>query len=309
MYTSENNWYYWQYNNGPKFGRKIIGDKFTTTFSQYTGTVGTFKEELLKAAKSTVDTYPTLTPCIFLSGGIDSELLLRSFLEIGAKPEVYIVRYENDYNIYDVSYAITICSILNIEYKLIEFNLKKFYENNAEKISEVSQSDRPRALPYCKFIELVDGLPILGGSDLTISRNNKDYSIKGDWVVKCVEHDISWSKYAQAINKPSIPEWYKWSPGLVLSFINLNWCKSLVNDEFIGKMGTNSTKILGYKEAYSDLIDRQKKTGLEKVEFLIKEFEEFLIKKNNGLHYRDTFDRKFSNLEKEIRGSIHGKNT
>jgi hypothetical protein len=296
IYTSENNWYSWNYDDVP-FAKQSGNQKFSTTFSATKIPFGSFGEEMKKAAGSTLDLYPGLKPSILFSGGQDSEIMLRSYLEIGAKPNVYIFRYEKDFNIYDVSYAVTICSILNVDYKIIDFNLQKFYEDEAERYSELAQIDRPRALPYCKFLEMVDGFPILGASDLTVARLSNDYCVKGNWIVRCWEHDIGWSKFIREIDKPAVAEWFKWTPGLVASFLELTWLKDLVNDKIYGKLGTNSTKILGYREVYPDLLHRIKKTGFENLnEDLVKEFEQFLEKKNGGLKYRGGFDRSVAEL-------------
>ncbi|HEY5737830.1 MAG TPA: hypothetical protein VIS28_06080 [Nitrososphaeraceae archaeon] len=295
IYTSENNWYYWNYDGVP-FSRQSGNQKFTTTFSPSKITVDNFRIEMKKAASSTLDHYAGLRPSILFSGGLDSEIMLRSYLEIGANPDVFIFRYENDYNIYDVSHAITICSILDIDYTVIDFNLKKFYENDAERYSELSQIDRPKALPYCKFIEMIDGLPILGASDLTLMRVDDDYTKKGIWFNRCWEHDVGWSKFIKVIEKPAIAEWFKWTPGLVSSFLKLEWCNDLINDKIYGKLGTNSSKILGYREAYPDLLHREKKTGFENIDIMMNEYEEFLCKKYNGLIFRNECDRPISEL-------------
>lgn len=302
IYTSENNWYSWQYGEGEKFGRQPGNQQFKTNFGRMDRPVMSFKEELLNAAKSTIEHHPNLTPNIFFSGGVDSEIMLRAFLEIGAKPTVTIMRYENDYNLYDVSYAVTICTMLGVEYKLIDFNLTKFYENDAERVSELAQIDRPRALPYCKFIEDSDGLPILGASDLTLHRTTSEYvpDMKGNWVILCWEHDIGWSKFAREINKPAVAEWFKWTPGLVLSYTNLKWFHQLVTDQYIGKTGCNSTKIIGYREAYPDLIERRKQTGFEKIDTLVSEMEKHLTAKYNGLPYRNYFARTITSLRSDL---------
>lgn len=300
IYTSENNWYSWNYGDGPKFGRQLKNETLHTSYSKFKGVVSSFSDELLKTASSTLDYYPNIRPSILFSGGVDSEIVLRSYLKIGANPKVYIIRYENDYNIYDVSYAITICSLLNVEYTIIDFNLKKFYENDAEKISELAQVCRPRALPQCKFMDLVDGLPILGSSDLTGVRTNDDYSKKGTWLIRCWEHDIGWSKYLRETNRPGIAEWFKWSPGLVISFTQMQWFDKITNDEYYGKLGFNSTKIIGYRETYPDLIERRKQTGFEKVDPLINEFELFLKTKYKGLPFRQYVDRTIGELRTEI---------
>ena len=299
MYTSENNWYSWSYGDLGPFSRQTRDLKFQTHFSRATTPIGTFKEELLNAARSTLD-HSQGKPTVLFSGGADSEIMLRSILEVGGNPAVVIARYENDYNLYDVSYAITICSMLGVEYKLLDFNLEKFYLNDAERVSELAQIDRPRALPYCKLLEEVDGFPIMGASDLTLYRTTDDYTKQGTWMIRCWEHDIGWSKFLRAIDKPGIAEWFKWTPGLVGSFLKLNWFKNLISDSYYGKLGSNSTKLLGYREAYPNLIDRVKQTGFEKIDHLVNEFEQVLIKKNNGLIYRGSFDRTPENLWNEI---------
>ena len=300
IYTSENNWYSWGYGSDLKFKRQYGSDKLYTCYSKFSKPILSFKKELVNAAASTLEHYPNIRPTILFSGGLDSELVLRSYIKIGANPKVCIIRYENDYNIYDVSYAVTICNLLGVDYSIIDFNLKKFYENDAEKISELAQIDRPRALPQCKFVDLVDGLPILGSSDLTGVRTNEDYSIKGTWLIRDHEYDIGWSKYLCETNRQGIAEWFKWSPGLVLSFTELKWFRKIINDKYYGKLGFNSTKIAGYREAYPDLLARKKQTGFEKTDLLINEFEVFLQKKYNGFPFRQYVDRTVRQLREEI---------
>lgn len=286
MYSSHNNWYTW------KYGTEILGKQnaegtlpYSTDFV-FNGPVKDFKTELLEGARISMDIMDR-KPCVFLSGGVDSEVVLRSYLAIGVTPEVVIIRYENDINIYDVSFAVIICNQLGVDYRIVDFNLKKFYENDAEGIAEIAQIDRPRALPQLKFLEFTDNFPIYGGADITLFRVGKDYSVKGKWMVACHEHDTSWSKYSLIINRPAILSWFKWTPGIVLSYFQTNWAQKLINDEFYGKLGTNSTKYMGYQEAFPDIIPRIKKTGFETFSNdFIAEYENFLKEKFQGLKYR-----------------------
>lgn len=302
IYTSENNWYTWSYGKNNFERRSSKTDTFRTGFIQKNNlTVGTFKDELLNTARSTLDHYPGLRPCVFFSGGVDSEAILRAYVEIGSNPLVYIIRYEKDYNIYDVSYAISICNSLNISYNLIDFNLEKFYENDAIEISDMAQIDRPRMLPHIKFTECADGLIIVCHSDMYWYRTDDDYSKKGTWLVKDFEHDIGCDKYTLLKNRPAIYQWWKWNPEILLSYINLNWFQRLINDEYHGKLGINSTKIIGFREAYPDMITRKKQTGFEKIDFLIEEVENFLISKNGGLIYRGEVIRSLDELISDIK--------
>jgi hypothetical protein len=300
MWTSENNWYKWYYGND-LFGRQTSELPFCTSYScGFNGVVGNFKEELLNAAASTLDHYPGLKPCVFFSGGADSELILRAYLEIGSNPEVYIVRYEKDYNIYDVSYAITICNILGVKYNLIDFALEKFYRNDAELISEQAQVDRPRMLPHIKFTDCADGLIIVGHSDVRWYRANEDYSEPGVWLAQDFEHDIGCDKYNILNNRSAVYQWWKWTPGLILSYTRLNWFQNLIKDKYNGKLGINSTKLQGFREIYPDMITRTKATGFEKIDHLVNELEEHLRKKYNGLPYRNEINRSLDKMTEEM---------
>lgn len=302
IFTSEMNYAYtWQYGNGEINGRQTNELLPLKTFhGKLNRPLKSFKEELCLAAKSTVDHYPGLKPCLFFSGGVDSEVMLRSYLESGIKPEIYIVRYENDYNIYDVSYAIAICSSLNLDYHLIDFNLTKFYENDAEAIADQAQIDRPRMLPHLKFTEAADGLIIVGHADVRYFRQDGDYTKKGVWLAEDSEHDIACDKYNILHDRPAIYQWWRWTPGLVLSYTKMKWFKQLVNDEFPGKLGINSSKIIGYRESYPDLLFRKKSTGFDKIDHIVNEFENYLEKKFNGLVYRQEVIRTLDELDEEI---------
>lgn len=304
-WLSENNWYKWSYNSEDFFSRR---NNYTEVFKTYYDNpnkdlvIGSFKEELEKASASTLDHYPGLKPCIFFSGGIDSESILRSYIAIKSNPIVYVIRYEDDINLYDVLYAEKVCKSLNVKYNLIDFNIKKFYENDAEKIAEESQIDRSRMLPHLKFTECADGLIIVGHSDVRWYRPHKDYNIKATWLAQDFEHDIGCDKYNILKNRDAIFQWWKWTPGLVLSYTQMQWFRKLVNDEYYGKLGINSTKYIGFKESFPDMLKREKKTGFEKIQKLTDEFSSFLFKKNGGFLYRSTHERNLNELWNEIKG-------
>jgi hypothetical protein len=300
IYNSSQNWYSWSYD-GVKYSRsQTHKELFETQFNIKSVKCGSFRKELQNAAKDIMDHYPGLRPSVMFSGGVDSEIVLRAFIDIGSNPNVYIGRYNNDYNIYDVSYAITICSMLGIDYKIVDLNIEKFFENDAESISELGQLDRPLTLPQMKLMEQVDGLPIYCTGEPSWNRLDDDYSKKGTWLMSCWEHDIGWTKYSWIRKRPAVMEFFKWTPELLLAWNTTKWIPKLINDHYYGRLGTNSTKIIGYREAYQELIDRKKKTGFENCSELINEFETFLEKKYNGLPFRRHCDRTYNQLLSDL---------
>jgi hypothetical protein len=303
IYFSENNWVGWKYDNGPLYARSVSPyEKYTLSYKQTEEEIGSLWHESIKAAKSTRDHYPNLKPSLFFSGGLDSEVMVRAFVEAGIDFNLYTVRYNNDYNIYDVSYAVTISNILGLDLKIIDMDLEKFFENEAETISEQAQCDRPRMLPQMKFADYVDGLPILSMADITWQRNSNNYSKKGTWNAWEVESDSACDKYNLYHNRTAIYQWARWSPGMLLAHTKWNWFHKLVNDKIYGKLGNSSTKMQGFLEEFPDMIPRQKKIGFESCENIISEFEGFLEKKYNGLPYRRIYSQSLDEIWTNITG-------
>jgi len=103
MIFSENNWYTWQYGNNTVNGKQVPNATFKTNYGKCHDRIGTYKEELIKVARSTIDHFQNQKLVLLFSGGSDSEVVLRSYLNINYPIEVVIYRYENDFNLYDVS--------------------------------------------------------------------------------------------------------------------------------------------------------------------------------------------------------------
>lgn len=299
VYLTENNWYDCKY--GPdNLDRQSNNLEFKVIYKKCKRKAKSLKKELLYIASSTLDHYNTSSVDVLFSGGAESELVLRSYKDIGANVTAYIFRYEKNFNQYDIDHATRIANDLNVPFKIIDFNLENFYKNDASIIAEQSQIDRPRALPYCKFLELTDNLPVLGEGDHFWHRYPDTYSVKGSWLHIDLETFFGWFKYAKYKNIPSIPQFFRWTPEYTVSYMNLKWFNRLLNDEFYGKLGTNSTKLIGYREAYPDMIDRIKQTGFESINHIINEFESFLHKKYNGLPFRNIVFKTPGEIYKEI---------
>jgi hypothetical protein len=265
MNFTKDNWYSWQYD-GEKFG-KPDGGKLKTFYSK-TDKHLTFKEALIENARATVDAFPNEQLDLMFSGGIDSEIILQAFKEIGHPIRVNIFKYENAYNFYDVQHALRACQLVGIKPNVIDFNLEKFYENDAYDLMCVVKCSHARAMPHLAFMDYVDGIPIFGSGDPRFYRPHDNYSEKATWLVQDAEYDIAWFRYAEMIERQAIMQWLKWTPEVVASMTETKWFKALTNDEYPGKLGPNSTKIEGYREAFP-LEQREKRTGFELTDKLV----------------------------------------
>ena len=287
MFThTENNWLYYCYDNDPtKLRRTSPDQKFQALIKPTDDPIQDFRTECIKATQSIRDWYPNEKFSLMFSGGSESEMMLRSFKAAGIDFDVYIGRYKNDLNIYDVSYAVIICESLGVPYKFIDFDVVKFFENDAADYSLKSQIVIPPLLPQLALCDLVDGLPVMAGGELFIERTDKDYSKKGTWLVTEWEYNWGWCKFFTQQGRSAVADWCRWSPNQFLALTQTNWFDKIVNDGFPGKLGMSSTKLQGYREAWPEMIPRIKKHGMEDIETWMIDVSERLY----NLHGKESY--------------------
>jgi hypothetical protein len=252
-------WLAWYFND-VKYGPKTdIDTKFEIRLSQsISRPVKSYKEELLLNAQLTRDVFSGPFD-IMLSGGVDSEVVLRSYVESKIPVNVFIFRYENNYNFFDVNHALRICDELNIKPKVIDFNLQKFFENDAYDIWKKGYFIDAGFLPPMKMIEYLDNIPVSGGSEpVWIWENN-------DW------HAIFWEAYhglaiyGRTINRPMISDWFEYSPEVIVAFSEHEKMQEFFRNFKLPK----STRFLEdfkyhvHKAVWPEIIIRPKRHGFE----------------------------------------------
>lgn len=307
-YTYEN-WYKWTYDGQPIQDRQTPQQKFGIDHGKWDRPIGCFRDELVKGARLTLDTYPNEELTLLFSGGSESEMVLRAFLEIGYTPKVVIVRYKDDINLYDVAHAVVIAESLGVAYSILDFDVKRFLENGAAEVAEIAGIDRPRMLPQLAFCDLVDGIPIMGSGDPHWVRSSRNYDeevrFKAYWRLEEFEHEVGWDRYFIKQGRPAIPHWLRWTPGMVLSLTTTQWFDNLCHNRLYGKLSNWSTKMQGYQEQWPELMNREKKHGFEGLEPLVDALEQFLAEKNGGLIHRDNMMITLDTLWAKITGKLY----
>jgi hypothetical protein len=299
----QDNWTRWKYAEHHSIFRQSTNDTFQIELDPCFGPVASLREEAVKACRSIRDAYPNEQLCLMFSGGAESEIMVRAFLAAKIPFDVYIARFERDYNIYDVSHAVVACESMQVPYKIIDFNLEHFFEHRAEHYACESQIYEPLLLPHLAFSEIVNGVPILAGGEVALQRSNTDYSTRGTWLLEEKEYNWGWAKYFLGTDRPAIPDWCRWTQNLYLSWMQLNWFKRLVNDEYYGKLGINSTKIQGYREAWPELVPRVKAHGFEHIGNMVAELEKYLDHKYNRTAHETRLTYTIDEFHKIIKGT------
>ena len=208
--------------------------------------------------------YYTGTFDVLLSGGLDSEIVVRVFKDLGITHNTYIFRYKKDYNFRDVESAIDICRCLNIPYKVIDFDLEKFYEQEAYDFFKKSGCLSAGRLTHMKFFDYLDGIPVAGESEPYWKRvKGADYSEKSEWIFCLGENNHNTSMYATSLGRDHVVDWYEFSPNVIKTFIDLPQIQHVLNDLDIGKTSTRTSRTPIYREIWPDIKSKVKLTGFE----------------------------------------------
>ena len=157
------------------------------------------------------------------SGGMDSEIILRCYKELGIPINVYIFRYENNYNILDVAQALKICRELNVTPNIVDFNLEKFFENEAYDIWKKGYFFNSGKLPHMKMLDYMDNTPVMGDGCPYWTNDN------GVWKYEFDEDCHAQSIYCKTIGRPMIADWYEYSPEVIISHMQTTDMQNLIN--------------------------------------------------------------------------------
>lgn len=201
---------------------------------------------------------------LFLSGGTDSEIVARNFLSIGIKPQCYVIKFKDDYNITDVNEAIDLAKELDVPLSIIDFDVKDFfYSGNAAEFGQKVQCTQITYLMvyYC-ILKL--GLPAVMGGEVLLKRNiNTDPST---WYYCIRENeDCSAMRFSNMYNVPLVNEWFSYTPELLLYYLEDQDITSLVTNRFNYKLTSVSSKNAILKRLVPDIRVRKKTHGFEKL--------------------------------------------
>lgn len=201
---------------------------------------------------------------VLLSGGTDSEVMVRVFKDLKIRHNTFIFRCEEDLNRVDVINAVDLCEELNIDYKIIDFNVRHFFENEAYDVVKSTFTTCVWRLPRIKWWDYLDNIPVMGQGEPYFSRELKsDYTKKSRWLCPFDETVIHDSIVAQRLKRIVIADWFEYTPQILLSSMQHPVFKALLNDEVHGKQGTWSSRYKIYKDIWPTMKFKPKLTGYE----------------------------------------------
>lgn len=257
--------------------RYTIGDREfgyrENSYEKYKLTVGSidtdhyktssYAQELLRTADLIYQDYKS-DFALFLSGGTDSEIVARNFVDIGIKPTCFVIKFKDDYNLSDVNEAVDVAKELDLNLHVIDFDVKDFlYSGEASVFGKELQCTQITYLMVYHAILKV-GMPAVMGGEVFLKRNiNTDPST---WYYCIRENeDASAMRFSNKFNIPLVNEYFSYTPELLLYYLEQEDIINLVNTRYNYKLTSVSSKNDILKKVVPAIRVRKKTHGFEKL--------------------------------------------
>lgn len=293
MKTLDKNFSY-GYNDGLYNLREEYNDEFCCYYQKASYIPISFKEECINVATDISDyaRSKNTIPVILLSGGLDSEVVVRSFMESGREFEIITSRFSNDLNRHELEYVKNFCEKNNLSINYFDINIEEWLlGDEAMSMADDSKCVNPEMLPTMKLIKEISKngkVPVLGNGDLYLSKEiNPEWRMgrsqqKYQWMYIEYEYILAWMRYCVKHGITGGINFYQQTPEIVLSMALDPLIQDLVENNTIGKQSSRSTKYLVYKRYWPDIEIRPKFHGGEKIYSLC----DYLKKKSLNRKYR-----------------------
>jgi len=219
---------------------------------------------------------------LLLSGGADSEVAARSFLEANVPFVAAVLKYkiknsDKILNYEECRYADMFCEKYNIPKKEYILNPIDFWDSTEfQEIVTLSQTRSPMLACTMWLAKQLDGFVVLGQGEPFI------YGQFGEWWFREREVIVSWYKYWMFSGIKGVPGFHQYTPEQMLAYLTDPIILELVNSKLENENPLSSNadiKHALYQKHYpeSDIADRKKYTGFENLAFVERSVKAKLI--------------------------------
>lgn len=206
---------------------------------------------------------------VLLSGGIDSEVVVQSFLFAGIPFKVAITRFANRLNWHDISSAVRFCEMHGVPYRCLDIDIEKFFESgDAWAYGERTKCVQPQLLHTMWAMDQVDGYPILGSGECYLVRRSPAVSGGASgtpiWDMYEKERIASWFRHLMLAGREGCAGFFQYNPENMLSFLQDPLMVELCANKRPGHATTMKLKEEIYRRHF--LLERRRKYhGFESV--------------------------------------------
>lgn len=235
-------------------------------FKKVSRPVRSWNEEIVDNAKY-IKSKTDKPIVVALSGGIDSEVVCRSFLKAEIDFSVLTIKHKNGSNQHDITYAENFCKKFNIQQTIVEIDPFVLFGSDVENfISQgyiANNVFRYLQLFLLKTIHEMGGCAVLGGGEQLYQNVNDIVHLKyaEDFLLA-----LEWIKNNSTLH---FPYFFQTTPEIMSSYLQHELVKLLTaKPEYYRcpeNNGFSPEKIIIYHSVFPDMERRRKFHGFENI--------------------------------------------
>ena len=251
----------YKYHNIPT---QLIRERFQINFSPIRRPLLPWKDEVnntarLIAASTTKPLY------VFMSGGIDSEVVARAFLENNIPFTAITAKHTNGTNMHDTRFADDFCKKYNIKQEIVEVDMSNFdtiIENYIEQGYRATNIYHYLQLILLERAEELGGFGVGGAGEQLYYTKDNEIHIK---INSCYTLGMDWCKR----NNTWHQFWFNLTtPEIYAAYMQIDIIKTLLQNPeyFVNHHFASIEKRMVLHRFWPDMVRRTKFSGFEKIE-------------------------------------------
>jgi hypothetical protein len=210
---------------------------------------------------------------VALSGGYDSEITLRSFVESGIPVTAYFARFANGLNAEEYNVARAVAAKYKVPLKVLDLDVLRFWDENWQDYAQKFDSISGQFMVHIWIVSQMDGYPVVGGGDpylvFTKPEDHKAPDEEKTWYCRFLSRQISTTRYLNSVDRPGAPLFFYYTPELILSAFANPHIEAYIRYRgilYLKFLSNVRLKPLIYGMYFPTDFDRPKRTGFEAIE-------------------------------------------
>lgn len=272
-YTHKNHFQFGYKNKLPFELRTQAEDQFYATYGSIETPLTNWVEANKLAARKIYE-QKVGDIVILLSGGLDSEICVRSFSDQNLPFKTVSLRYKGGFNQSELEHVENLKSEISFQHEYVDMDLESYWcSSELDEIVNPIQCVSPILASHLWLASRVGETPVIAQGEALLKKKIPCDYIPGispytpsEWFLE--ESEMFCSLYSHFIiqQKPGIPGFFQFLPEQTSTFLFHNpYLKKLINNEVHGKLTTRSSKNLMSCQFYPNLKPREKLTGFEDI--------------------------------------------
>lgn len=209
---------------------------------------------------------------LFLSGGVDSEIMARSFIEASIPFEAVIVRMfynKQSCNEYDIVFALDFVKKYNIKYHIFEYNVNDFVREKYIPYAEKYQTWMPGSLIHVDYVReyCKDFLCVFGLGDIILYRPQLyGYPETEDMLYLQEPQSVTTIHSAIEEGETVVAKFLSYTPEMILSWLLSEDVRTFVKyEKAFPKLSIYEFKPFLYFKYWPEMAPRPKYHGFEQI--------------------------------------------